>query len=761
MLIRKSEVRGKCAAPPSKSISHRAVICAALADGRSVIRNCLDSDDLEATIDACRALGARIKRKGVDVVVEGNRPKAPSEPVNCGESGATIRFIAPIAALANGVAVLTSKRGLLRRPMGPIIDALRQLGVECESSNGNPPLKIEGGMLEGGKVEIPGDVSSQFISGLLLALPLAKKDSEIIVTTEIESKDYIAMTLDAMKAFGVRVETSRDMLRFRIPGNQNYFAREFAVEGDWSSAAFMLAAGALAGEITVHGLKHDSLQGDAAIANLLEGMGAKVTRGEDCSSVGRGKPRSIEVDAKDIPDLVPILAVLATQAEGETRITNAGRLRLKESDRLAAIASELRKMGADIEELRDGLAVRGPTKLRGAVIDPHGDHRIAMACSVAALVAEGETTITNPECVAKSYPAFFQDLRELGGDVMTISNSFGKKLVVTLFGESHGRRVGVILEGCPPGIEMKQEEIQREADRRRSVGALTTARREPDVVQIASGINDGRTTGEAIRLEVENRDVDSSAYEKLRDTPKPGHADYTARIKLGGLHDHRGGGQFSGRMTLPLVMAGAIARKLLAREGVEISARLVQVGKARRPENDESDAITREMEEEILKAKECGDSVGGLIECRIAGIRAGMGEPFFDSVESILSHGLFSIPAVKGVEFGSGFRCVGMRGSEHNDEFMLDDGGGVATRTNNAGGILGGISNGMPIILGVAFKPTPSIAKEQRTVDLERMEGTKIKIEGRHDPCVAVRAVPVVEAVAALCIADLILQGEH
>lgn len=348
--------------------------------------------------------------------------------------------------------------------------------------------------------------------------------------------------------------------------------------------------------------------------------------------------------------------------------------------------------------------------------------------------------------------------------------TFGKEFRFTVFGESHGRCVGVVVEGCPAGLEISEAELQRELDRRRPGTGPVSARREEDAVRIMSGVTGGRANGGPIMALVSNVDVDSSWYERNRFLPRPGHADYTAFVKYGGFNDWRGGGFFSGRMTAGMVIAGAIAKSILSKKGARVFAHLIQLGSVRVEEDlgDEeveaiatksliwcaSEAASKRMINELAKAASEGDSLGGVVECRAVGIPAGIGEPIFDSLESVISHGLFSIPAVKGVEFGGGFGLSRMRGSEANDEFAVI-GGKVLTKTNNSGGILGGISNGMPIVVRAAFKPTPSIAKAQRSVDLSKMEGAEIRVEGRHDPCVAVRGVPVVEAIVAASLADM------
>ncbi len=358
-----------------------------------------------------------------------------------------------------------------------------------------------------------------------------------------------------------------------------------------------------------------------------------------------------------------------------------------------------------------------------------------------------------------------------------MSFTFGKRFRVTVSGESHGRSIGAVVDGCPPGVRIDIHDIQKELDRRRpGLGELTSPRNEMDRVEMSGGVKDGLSTGKPIRLDVRNEDVDSADYDRLRDMPRPGHADFTARMKFGSAHSHRGGGIFSGRMTVPFVMAGSIAKSILSMEGIKVLAHVIQIGGVE-ASNGISDGDVEKntyetavrcadldaaggMEREIRKAMSDGDSVGGLVECRIAGVPAGVGEPLFDSIESVLSHLIFSIPGVKGIEFGSGFGCVRMRGSGHNDPFIMK-GGDIMTETNNAGGILGGISNSMPILFRVAFKPTPSISKSQRTVDLSKMKEAEIEIMGRHDPCIAIRATPVVEAMAAIGMAELLMRRNH
>lgn len=355
-----------------------------------------------------------------------------------------------------------------------------------------------------------------------------------------------------------------------------------------------------------------------------------------------------------------------------------------------------------------------------------------------------------------------------------MNNSFGQKFCVTTFGESHGRCVGVVVDGCPAGLSVTEADIQKEVDRRRpgQVPGATT-RAEEDRVEILSGVFNGCTTGAPVLMLVWNRDVDSSQYERIRMTPRPGHADYTAYMRYGGFNDFRGGGRFSGRITVTFVMAGALAKKLLARQGIEILAHTIEIGgiqaEAKTVEeirrNAETNPLkcadpiaTLEMIRAIETAQGEGDSVGGIVEALALNVPAGIGEPVFDTLEGELAKALFAVPAVKGVEFGAGFSVAKRRGSENNDNYAIRDGKIVAL-TNNAGGILGGISNGMPITVRVAFKPTPSISREQKTVNLATNEDATLSVKGRHDSCIVPRAVPVVESVIAMTLCDLALRA--
>ncbi len=360
-----------------------------------------------------------------------------------------------------------------------------------------------------------------------------------------------------------------------------------------------------------------------------------------------------------------------------------------------------------------------------------------------------------------------------------MSSEFGNLVRVSVFGQSHGRAIGVVVDGLPAGEAVDREELQRFLDRRRPGGSpLSTARRETDVPEFLSGLEDGRTCGAPLCAVIQNADQHSKDYGGLQDKPRPGHADYTAWAKWGGQADMRGGGHFSGRLTAPLCVAGGIAKQILARRGIFVGAHLAAVAGipdqpfplrptaalfeeiAARPFPVLDEAAGERMRSAILEAKNGLDSVGGVIECAATGLPAGLGEPMFGGVENRLAAALFGIPAVKGVEFGEGFRAAGLRGSENNDPFTVED-GQIRAESNRAGGILGGITTGMPLVLRAAVKPTPSIGRPQKTVRLSAMEDTDLTIHGRHDPCVAHRAVPVVEAVAAAVLLDMLLEGNH
>jgi len=359
-----------------------------------------------------------------------------------------------------------------------------------------------------------------------------------------------------------------------------------------------------------------------------------------------------------------------------------------------------------------------------------------------------------------------------------MSSYLGKNLHVSIFGQSHSAAIGVSVDGLPAGEKIDLEELQSFLSRRApGRDATATPRKEADAPKFLCGLVDDTTCGAPLAAIIENTNTRSKDYDKLKDVPRPGHADYTAQIRYGGYQDVRGGGHFSGRLTASLCIAGGIAIQILKRRGIEIAAHIYSVGQAQdRPfdpmgESAETleglrakkfpvldDSAEEKMRHVIMAAKAEGDSVGGVVECLVTGLPAGLGDPMFGGMEGRLAAALFGVPAVKGVEFGAGFAVANMRGSENNDPFEVKN-GKIVTTTNHAGGILGGITTGMPLVFRMAFKPTPSISREQDSVSLGKGLGEKLTVEGRHDPCIVPRAVPVAEAAAALVLLDVLLDS--
>lgn len=349
-----------------------------------------------------------------------------------------------------------------------------------------------------------------------------------------------------------------------------------------------------------------------------------------------------------------------------------------------------------------------------------------------------------------------------------MSSVYTGNLTVAIFGQSHAPAIGVTIDGLPAGLPVDLDALQQFL-RRRAPGqnAWSTPRKEADAPEILCGLSNGRTCGAPLTAIIRNTNTRSGDYDNLRDTPRPGHADYTAQMKFSGAQDVAGGGHFSGRLTAPLCIAGGICLQLLETQGVTVRARIVSVGAVTddspflTPVGEKafpavSDAATAAMQAEIAAARADRDSVGGVIECVVEGLPAGVGDPMFGGLENLISRAIFAIPAVKGIEFGAGFAAARMRGSENNDPFRMEN-GAVVTETNHCGGILGGISDGMPIVFRAAFKPTPSIARQQRSVSLGQLENKTLVIQGRHDPCIVPRAVPCVEAAAAIAVLDAVM----
>lgn len=398
--------------PPSKSDVHRAIICAAMANGVSRISPVALSNDIKATIGCIKALGADAVLENNVLTVDGtNMYKNKTALLDCGESGSTLRFFIPIAAVGNINATFVGKGKLPQRPIGIFTEALPKAGTVCKTEGGLP-LEIKG-QLKSGIFEIPGNVSSQFITGLLLALPILEGDSEIVLTSPLESVGYIAMTIRTMKQFGVNIQATEK--GWHIKGGQSYKTCDYTTDGDWSQAAFFMVLGAVSGKVTVKGVAKDSTQGDKKCAEILARFGAKVTQLDNEVTVEKWELKAITIDASQIPDLVPVLSVCAAFAEGTTKIINAERLRIKECDRLKATAELLNNLGGKVKELSDGLEITGVSSLKGGNVNGYNDHRIVMSAAVCAARSDEDITATFAMSINKSYPDFYIDYNSIGG----------------------------------------------------------------------------------------------------------------------------------------------------------------------------------------------------------------------------------------------------------------------------------------------------------------------------------------------------------
>lgn len=409
---------GSVQAPPSKSYTHRALLLGLLC-GKSLVRNPLWSDDTTATRDAVHAFGGRTEPTKTGVRVLSQRLVVPERVVDVLNSGTTLRLVSGIAALLPGSTVLTGDESIRRRPMQPLLDALRALGCRAESTrdNGLAPVLIRGPM-RGGKCALPGDVSSQFVSSLLLACPVAPEETTLHLQGPLKSRPYVDITLQMLPAYGVHVEEYPT--GFAIPGGQQYRPADHVVPGDFSSAAFPLVGAVVTGgRVRVTGLDHRSAQGDKAILHVLQQFGARVSSGEGfAEAAASGELRGASVDVGDTPDLFPVLCALGAVAKGKTVLSGAAHLKFKETDRIGAMVANLRKMGARVSPREDGAAIEGGKPLRGARVETHGDHRILMACAIAGLAASRETRIEDDTSFAVSYPRFVEHLKKLGGRVV-------------------------------------------------------------------------------------------------------------------------------------------------------------------------------------------------------------------------------------------------------------------------------------------------------------------------------------------------------
>jgi 3-phosphoshikimate 1-carboxyvinyltransferase len=418
VIINSSNLKGHIRVPSSKSVCHRAVICAGLSEGVSNIENVFFSQDIKATCGAMSSLGVNLEIDMDDskIKVNGKKEyKSAKVNIDCFESGSTLRFLIPVASALGKEATFKGQGKLVERPLEDYYRIFDSQGVDYKNDSGNLPLTIKG-RLKPGEYRIRGDISSQFITGLLFALPLLEEDSKIIVTTELESKPYVDLTIDCLGKFSVQVQND-NYTEFSIKGKQKYGAVNYDVEGDFSQAAFWLVAGTLGADVTCSGMNIDSLQGDKAIIGIIEAMGGRISIEKDKIKAIPSKTKATVIDAKQCPDLVPVLAVLAALSEGTTEIINAARLRFKESDRLRAITSELSKIGADIEERPEGLIIRGRESFIGGTVDSWNDHRIAMAMAVASLKCREPLIIKDAQSVKKSYPNFWEHFDKLGGNI--------------------------------------------------------------------------------------------------------------------------------------------------------------------------------------------------------------------------------------------------------------------------------------------------------------------------------------------------------
>ena len=410
--VKPSEINGTMTAPPSKSCTHRAIVLASLAKGTSKIEKALRSRDTLATMHAMEAFGASIKEDGETLIIRGGRLKSPINPIDSQNSGTTLRLCCGIASLLDNNITFTGDDSLKGRPMKPLLNAFTEMGVYCTSTSQGIIIR---GPNNGRWTHIRGDVSSQFISSLLISSALKPRDTDVVITSPLVSKPYVNITVNMMSQFGVKCAETKD--GYRIMGGQSYRSRDYTVPGDYSSAAFALVAGAISGKVTVTGLNPNDVQGDKAIIDFLREFGADIDVCGDAVTVKKSELKGINADVGGCPDLFPILAVLGTQAEGETVLYNAAHLKHKESDRIASVVAFLKNMGANIEERDDGCIIKGKNSLTGCVVNPNGDHRILMAAVLPATVASGKTIITDGGCYDVSYPAFIRDFKSLGVDV--------------------------------------------------------------------------------------------------------------------------------------------------------------------------------------------------------------------------------------------------------------------------------------------------------------------------------------------------------
>lgn len=419
--ISPSVLKGTVSVPPSKSLSHRAIISAGLSHGVSTIKNVMISKDITASLNCIKNLGAEISKTKVnddiyDIKIVGSTDlKLKDNTMDCFESGSTLRFFIPISLVKDNNAVFQGKGKLVSRPLNEYYKIFDKQGISYSTDSSNLPLKVKG-PIKSGDFKIKGNISSQFITGLLFALPLLSNDSNIKITTEMESKSYVDLTLDVLKKFSINI-TNDNYNNFTIKGNQHYKSTDYEVEGDFSQAAFWLCAGGINGNIGCSHLNLNSLQGDSQIIDIIKRMGINLSSENGIVYAKSSKTVSTVIDASQCPDIIPPLCSLAALSSGTTEIINAKRLRIKESDRLEAMCTELNKIGADVKIKGDGLIINGKSELLGGEVDSWNDHRIAMSLAIASLKCKNPVTIKNSSCITKSYPTFWKDLKMLGGKI--------------------------------------------------------------------------------------------------------------------------------------------------------------------------------------------------------------------------------------------------------------------------------------------------------------------------------------------------------
>jgi 3-phosphoshikimate 1-carboxyvinyltransferase len=412
--ISKSNIEGSTAAPSSKSYTIRGLMCGALTSGKSQLINPLGSEDTVAATTVLRKMGISIRQNKNTWTVNGGTFHPSETDLYCGESATTLRFLTALCASVPGIHHLIAGASLSKRPIKPLLDALRQLDIRCISNGDLPPITIEGAKIQGGTVSLPGNISSQFVSALLQIAPFAQNSLTIKLTTPLESRPYVLMTMDAMQWFGITVSFNESLNEFQVFA-QKYEPTKFRIEGDWSSASYLLALGALSGQVEVTNLPNETMQGDRMLLTFLEAMGVSVTAGMNAVTVTQAKLKALDADLSDCIDLFPTLAVLAANAQGTSRFRGIERARLKESDRVAAVQEGLTRMGIKVKEEKNGITIRGGKPVP-AIIDSRNDHRIAMAFSVLGTIT-GSTIVQQAECVSKTYPEFWDAFISLGGKV--------------------------------------------------------------------------------------------------------------------------------------------------------------------------------------------------------------------------------------------------------------------------------------------------------------------------------------------------------